>query len=361
MNIPRERWVTMIVGGVFITVVGVLLVRGLFIVPAGNAQARIESLTEKIRLAEIEQNSRRKKVSHLIDMAAKTLGKDEMRVAEDLRVILTGLLHRSGLGSDRFSLKPMSGQRVAKAYTEAGWVVSARGTAKEVAAFCHLLSEQPFLLKVNDLTLTPVPRSDQLKIQARCSTIVVKLPAKRKMPATISRVGSEAVKIEPAQQQHLAALVGRDMFLPYIAQPVVVTPPQPDPPVADEESTTTEPPGPPPTQFVIVGLPSWQGEPDVMVKDTQSGEIQAYHPGDALAGGKIAMVDYRAMPRQDDPELMCHSRVIIKIGPEYWAIDLGQTLADKRKLNTDDLPEMLRTEASHHDDAHRDEVASPAT
>jgi hypothetical protein len=91
-----------------------------------------------------------------------------------------------------------------------------------------------------------------------------------------------------------------------------------------------------------VGLPSWAGEADVMVKDTQTGEVRAYKPGESLAGGRIVMVDYRPMPRPDNPELLCYSRVIVKIGPDYWAIDLGRSLADKRRLKDDDLPDELR-------------------
>lgn len=55
------------------------------------------------------------------------------------------------------------------------------------------------------------------------------------------------------------------------------------------------------------------------------------------------MVDYRPMPLPGNAFLQSFSRVIIKIGSEYWAIDRGQTLADRRKLSTSELPSQLAT------------------
>jgi hypothetical protein len=53
------------------------------------------------------------------------------------------------------------------------------------------------------------------------------------------------------------------------------------------------------------------------------------------------MVDYRPLPMPGNDGLKSFSRVILKIGTEYWAIERGQTLADKRRLIPDQLPETL--------------------
>ena len=55
------------------------------------------------------------------------------------------------------------------------------------------------------------------------------------------------------------------------------------------------------------------------------------------------MVDYRPMPMPSNAMLQSYSRVIIKIGSDYWAIERGQTLADRRKLATAELPAQLVT------------------
>jgi hypothetical protein len=53
----------------------------------------------------------------------------------------------------------------------------------------------------------------------------------------------------------------------------------------------------------------------------------------------VVCVDYR--PLQAGPFLRSDSRVILKIGNEFWAIERGKTLADKRKLAAGELPEQL--------------------
>jgi len=63
--------------------------------------------------------------------------------------------------------------------------------------------------------------------------------------------------------------------------------------------------------------------------------------GDPLAGGQIVLVDFRPLPKPGNEALQSYSRVIIKIATEFWAIERGQTLADKYRLRVDQLPESL--------------------
>jgi hypothetical protein len=53
------------------------------------------------------------------------------------------------------------------------------------------------------------------------------------------------------------------------------------------------------------------------------------------------MIDYRKMPFPKKPALLSQSRVILIIGEDYWAIERGNTLADKHKLVPEQLPENL--------------------
>jgi hypothetical protein len=39
---------------------------------------------------------------------------------------------------------------------------------------------------------------------------------------------------------------------------------------------------------------------------------------------------------------MSHSRVVLKIDSEYWAVERGQTLAEKRKLDENQWPAVSR-------------------
>ncbi len=67
----------------------------------------------------------------------------------------------------------------------------------------------------------------------------------------------------------------------------------------------------------------------------------SYIPSIELAGGKVVMVDYRPLPMPGREIIQSESRVILRFGEEYWAIERGRTLADKRKLTPADLPREL--------------------
>ncbi|MCK7528948.1 MAG: hypothetical protein MZV64_71035 [Ignavibacteriales bacterium] len=55
------------------------------------------------------------------------------------------------------------------------------------------------------------------------------------------------------------------------------------------------------------------------------------------------MVDYRSLPMPGNEALKSFSRVIIRIGTEYWAIERGRTVADKYQLSPELLPDILRS------------------
>ncbi len=54
------------------------------------------------------------------------------------------------------------------------------------------------------------------------------------------------------------------------------------------------------------------------------------------------MIDYRELPKPEKPKLLSSSRVILKIGEDYWAVDLGQILTKKRRLEGQLVPQELR-------------------
>ena len=93
----------------------------------------------------------------------------------------------------------------------------------------------------------------------------------------------------------------------------------------------------------MVGLPSWGEKQDVFVKDTSSGQVRRYKIGDTLANGKIVMVDYRPMRKPDKPQFLSPSRVIVQIGRDYWAVNLGSSLRQKHRLKRYQLPPELQS------------------
>ena len=83
------------------------------------------------------------------------------------------------------------------------------------------------------------------------------------------------------------------------------------------------------------------GQPEVHVRDLTNQKTLRFKSGDPLAGGTIVMVDYRPLPMPENEGLQSFSRVIVKIGNEYWAIERGKTLADRHRLKPEELPAQL--------------------
>ena len=71
-------------------------------------------------------------------------------------------------------------------------------------------------------------------------------------------------------------------------------------------------------------------------------KVKKYTIGDEFAGGKIVMIDYRVMSVSKDSPELSSSRVIILKGEDYYAVDLGKTTAQERKLTPSELPDNLR-------------------
>lgn len=74
------------------------------------------------------------------------------------------------------------------------------------------------------------------------------------------------------------------------------------------------------------------------VRHVDTNELTAYRQGDNLLGTEVVAVDYRPIPLPRNPTLRSDSRVILQFENEYWAVERGQTLAEKRKLDSDFWP-----------------------
>ena len=137
--------------------------------------------------------------------------------------------------------------------------------------------------------------------------------------------------IESPERRTYDRLVARDLLRPYIKRAPGAPGPGPGTPVA--------PSGP--ASLRVVSLSEWMGQPEVHVRDTATQQTLRYKLGDPLADGTIALIDYRPLPMPGKEGLSSYSRVILKIGNEFWAIERGQTLADKRRLEPEQWPEAL--------------------
>ncbi len=187
--------------------------------------------------------------------------------------------------------------------------------------------------RVENITMLPVDTSTETRIDFQFLSLVVG-PTKlaREEQVKTREVRSETLQSE--ERPLFAAITKRAFFLPYQKKP-------PPPPAPPKPTSPSVPPPPGQETYKIVSLSQWQGQPEIMVLDSNRNKTTSYKLGDDLAGGKIVMIDYRKMPFPQKPALLSQSRVILNIGEEYWAIERGKTLADKHKLAPEQLPANL--------------------
>src|SRR5690606_3087427 len=96
----------------------VLIVNGLVLSPLSSIEDQKRDTQEKLNEYKMEKRQLDNARKRLMAVANRRVGDDELRVSEAIRVRLDQLLQQCGLGNDRLSLKPMSGQRVSGAYRE---------------------------------------------------------------------------------------------------------------------------------------------------------------------------------------------------------------------------------------------------
>jgi hypothetical protein len=243
--------------------------------------------------------------------------------------ILTRKITECGLQEAEFTRLPLGPRRL-KGANEIGWSVQGDGPVQNVVNLLFMLQESPHVHRLDGLVLSDGDRPGQVKVRFRYLTLVID-PAPVVDPIELA----PKLGLDSPERRLFDGIVQRDLLRPYVKRP--------SPPNSGTPGTTPAVPTTPtgPESLKIVSLSQWLGQPEVAVLDGVRQKTLHYRAGDLLAGGVIVMVDYRPLPIPDKPGLLSNSRVILKIGTEYWAIERGRTLAEKYKLASDQLPENL--------------------
>ncbi|MCX5682976.1 MAG: hypothetical protein NT049_04750 [Planctomycetota bacterium] len=336
----REKVMAATAGLVVVGLVTALAVSKVFLEPAARAQQQAVDLQDKLNRARAEKGKEKTYQARLKDIAAQAFGTDELRVSEQVRMVITDVLALSGLSSQNLSLKPLVGSRVPGVYREIGWSVRARGKQAQVISFLYLMSRDPHLHRLDNVVLAPVPSSPDVEVQVKYATLLLEQAKGEKLVIDEApEPPPDASVLEAPERQQYDVIAMRDVFRPYIqAKPQPRASPQSDEPRHVAES--------PPQKgsegrYRVVGLPTWGGKTEVLVRDSSSGKVNNLKAGDDFGGGKIVMVDYRVLPLPKNPEILSGSRVVLLIGSEYYAVELGQSLADKRTLAAGEVPPGL--------------------
>jgi len=226
------------------------------------------------------------------------------------------------------------GPRKIRCASEIGWNVQGDGALSNVVNLLFTLNQSPWLHRTENLAVTRGDSPGVVRVRFRYLTLVID-PA----PDVVRTNLVAGLGLESPERHLLNSIVSRDVLRPYIRRP---PPPPVSPATAPSSAPGSRPAAPPgPESFRIVSLSEWEGVPEVHIRDLTAQKTHVYHPGDALEGGTVVMIDYRTLPRTDNSQLKSSSRMILKIGAEYFAIERGRTLADKRKLAPSDLPPAL--------------------
>jgi len=334
---------------------GALVVVGLVFVLVKNAYlGRLASYeTERVRLGKEYDDLQLKNAqianrAHLFrKWAARTYDLDELRASAKLAATLIELVERAGLNPERLSVQPVHGSQVKGVYHELGRAIRVRGGLKNIVDFLYLLETEPHLHRLDQVSITPVPKNNEVDFQVRYVTPVMDAKPEDnlvtdKLPATVP------VRLDTATRELYRPIAVRDLLRPYL-QRIATPPPTPVASVPSRVPYTPRESVPmpaSPSRFRVVGLPDWTDQQEVLVTDSATSQIRSYKAGDTLGGGVIACIDYRPMPSKANPTLLSPSRVILKVGPDYFAVELGENLTDKRRLSNKALPEHLRPASS---------------
>ena len=345
----RERILAAVVGVLLVGAIGYAGVRKLVFEKDREYDRTRDKLQEDLGKLEEENQRVEGTARSITGWAALTYDSDELRASAKIGATLVALVERAGLSPEKLSLQPISGKRVRGAYKEIGRTIRVRGKLQSVVDFLYLLEQEPHLHRLENLSISPVAKTNEIDLQVRYITLVV--DSERKLATDeLPPTATAPTDLRGDDRKLFASIVSRDLFRPYIQRrqppppPPRPTPrPTPRPMPTPRPTPKPSPPPPDPGRFRIVGLPEWGQTHEVLVSDRTTGQLRKYHAGDTLGGGTIVTVDYRAMPSPANPQMLSPSRVILKVDPDYWAVELGQNLTEKRRLNPQQLPESVRS------------------
>ena len=332
----REKILALIVGGIVGLVLLGFVVRAVVVAPLQERDKKMVAARGQLEKIRAERREYFAAEDVVRGFAQTTYSTNTDQALAKSGEMLTRLVLQSGLRETDFSRSPFGPRRLHSALKtfEIGWSVQGDGRLQDVVDLLFLAQESPYLHRVEGINLMPGDAPGMVRVRFRYLTLVVD-PA----PTVDFAELEHPFSLYSPQRKAYDELVTRDLLRPYIKRP-----PPPPPPGGTPAAPGTSPDGttlPGPESFRIVSLSEWGGQPEIHVRDLVNQKTLRYVPGDSLAGGVIALVDDRTLPRAGDPTLKSFSRVIIKIGQEYWALELGKTLADKYRLAPEQLPEAL--------------------
>jgi len=324
----REKVLVAAVGGIIGLFVLIFGIRSVIVAPLRDVDKQTAAVQEKIAKIQADRRNYFAAEDRLKLIAARTFSNAVEQASAVSGEILTRQILSAGLQEADFTRLPLGPRRLRGA-SEIGWNIQGAGALSNVVNLLFILDNSPWLHRTENLVVSTGDTPGSVRVRLRYLTLVIDPEPE------VTRTNLQpALTLESIERHLLNSIVSRDILRPYIKQPP--PPPEPGQP-APPPGKRNAPPGL--ENFRIVSLSEWEGQPEIHVRDLTAQKTTRYRPGDELAGGTIVMVDYRPLPGKSF--LQSYSRLILKIDKEYWAVERGRTLAEKRKLTEAELPVQL--------------------
>lgn len=324
-----------ILAGIVLGFVGIFVlgfgIKGFFVKPLKTVDKEIALLREKIGKINQERREYFEAEDALKKVAQRTFAVEINQASARSGEMITKQIALAGLNEADFTRLPV-GPRRFKGGSEIGWSIQGKGTLDKVINLVFSLQNSPQVHRIESVTLTAYDKPGEIKVRFLYLTLVLD-PAPEFDPIELK----PKFTLESPERYAYNTILDRDILRPYIKA-------APEEPKRGKKSEPSSAPAGP-EALKVVSLSEWEGQPEVHIRDINRNETLRYRPGDKLKdNSEVVAVDYRPLPLPRNPLLLSHSRVILKIGDEFWAVERGQSLADKRKLQSGEWP--IQTSAS---------------
>jgi len=321
----REKALLGMIGLLSVLFAGGWFARNVLLRPLNNLEQQKQEAQEALRKLKETRSAYLRAESYLQQAAARSFGTNTDLATAQAGHMLTEQLSRLGLPEANFNFQPVPARKI-RGGQETGWSVQGEGPLGKMIDLLFVLEQTPQLHKIENLVISPGDRPGRIRARFHYLTLVININSPGPQPEL-----KPTFALNSPQRRLYDVIVQRDLLRPYV--PGTPDRPRPVTPSVDPASR--------PETLKIVSLSQWRGDSEVHVCDLTNMKVTSYKTGETLAGGEILGVDYRTMPLAGSAGLVSDSRVILKSGTNYWAVEQGQTLATRYQLAPEQLPAEL--------------------
>ena len=322
----RERVLGFLILGCIVLFGLVIMIKGAIGKPLKAIDNQITQLQVKLQSINTDRSNFFTAEKTLQEYGKTTLADNVDQANSKAGALLNSLIAQVGLNENEFTRIPAGPTRLTGA-KEVGWSVQGEGPLKKIIDLLFLLEQTPVLHRIQNMTLSPADNSGRVRVRFRYLTLTLDPSPGNSMTNVVPALG-----LDSQERGYYGGIVQRDLFRPYIKK----TPSQ------EPASQPSKPAENSWGGLKIVSLSQWAGKSEAHILDQGGQQSKVYHVGDSLADGVIAAIDYRPLAKPGGNGLLSFSRIILKSGENYWAIEGGQSVGNRYQMTLEQLPPELQ-------------------